>query len=112
MRTELPCFGIVIECDRDIRGAAIVASGLKERCPHCGQPECNFSCDDSQGACGEDCDNEETEYDVADRLTFNGMMDVVESLILAHFAAGIDVTTPAYLEGVETTVLACQNRAT
>lgn len=30
--------------------------------------------------------------------------DVVESIVMAHAIAGIDVTTPAYVEGVETTV--------
>ena len=34
----------------------------------------------------------------------NNMIDVLESLILAHAVAGIDITTPEYLEGVETTI--------
>ena len=36
---------------------------------------------------------------------FNSAVDGLESLILAHFCAGIDVSSPAYLEGIET---ACQ----
>lgn len=35
--------------------------------------------------------------------------DAIESLILAHACAGVDVTNPAYVEGVETAVLAVGN---
>jgi len=33
-----------------------------------------------------------------------GALDGIESMILAHACAGIDITTPAYLEGIETAV--------
>lgn len=36
-------------------------------------------------------------------------IDGIESLILAHACAGIDITTPAYLEGIETAVEAIDN---
>lgn len=35
---------------------------------------------------------------------FNVAMDGIEALILAHACAGVDITTPAYLEGIETAV--------
>ena len=35
--------------------------------------------------------------------------DAIESLILAHACAGIDVTSPAYVEGIETAVEAIAN---
>ncbi len=38
---------------------------------------------------------------------YNIMMDALESIILAHACAGIDITTPAYLEGIETACNAC-----
>lgn len=106
---ELPCFGIVLQLTGD--GGGSIASDLKETCPHCGQADCQFDCDDSQGACGEDCDNEETEDDVAGRMRFNAMMDAIESITLAHACAGMDVTKPAYLEGIETAVQACGNNS-
>ena len=31
-------------------------------------------------------------------------IDAIESLILAHAVAGVDVTTPAYIEGIETAI--------
>jgi hypothetical protein len=45
-------------------------------------------------------------YDSEDEL-YNAAMDGVESLILAHACAGVDITTPEYLEGIETAVDAC-----
>jgi hypothetical protein len=41
---------------------------------------------------------------------FNAAIDGLESLILAHACAGVDVASPAYVEGVETAVEAIANR--
>jgi hypothetical protein len=38
------------------------------------------------------------------RGSWRDMVDAITSLILAHHCAGIDVTSPAYLEGIETAV--------
>jgi hypothetical protein len=40
---------------------------------------------------------------------FNSAVDGLESIILAHFCAGIDVSSPAYLEGIETAYQAIGN---
>lgn len=40
---------------------------------------------------------------------FNDMMDALESILLAHACARIDVISPAYLEGLETAMNACAN---
>ena len=40
---------------------------------------------------------------------YNLAMDGIESMILAHAMAGVDVESPAYLEGIETAVEACAN---
>lgn len=40
---------------------------------------------------------------------YNLAMDGIESMILAHAVAGVDVESPAYLEGIETAVEACAN---
>ena len=37
-------------------------------------------------------------------------LDAIESMVLAHFCAGINVATPAYLEGVETSCQAVLDR--
>lgn len=80
----LPCFGIVLELHCDGAGA-IVASDLKEECGHAKRDHCDGTCVES----------------------YNAGMEAIESLILAHACAGIDVTSPAYVEGIETAVGAC-----
>ncbi len=50
----------------------------------------------------------ETEKDAAG-MRFNAAMNGLESLILAHACAGIDVQSPAYVEGIETAVEAISN---
>ena len=42
---------------------------------------------------------------------YNAAIDGLESLILAHACAGVDVESPAYVEGIETAVDAIANRA-
>ena len=37
-------------------------------------------------------------------------MDAIESLILAHACAGVNVADLAYVQGIETAVDACYNR--
>ena len=36
-------------------------------------------------------------------------MDAIESLVLGHACAGVDVASPAYIEGIETAGEACCN---
>lgn len=40
---------------------------------------------------------------------FNAAMDAIESLVLGHVCAGIDVTDPRYVEGIRTCIEACGN---
>jgi hypothetical protein len=40
---------------------------------------------------------------------FNAAIDALESMVLAHACAGIDVTDPRYVEGIRTCVEACAN---
>ena len=40
---------------------------------------------------------------------YNAAMDGIESMILAHVLAGVDIESPSYLEGIETAVNACAN---
>ncbi|MDI5832574.1 hypothetical protein OCF84_21360 (plasmid) [Shewanella xiamenensis] len=39
--------------------------------------------------------------DTSVNKTFNVAVDALESIILAHFCAGLDVSSPAYLQGIE-----------
>ena len=40
---------------------------------------------------------------------YHAAINALESLILAHACAGVDIETPAYLEGIETAVEAVVN---
>ena len=89
-------------------GGGNIVSGLeRETCPACSKEDCNFSCDGSQGAYTED--NAEDEDDVAGRLAYNGFLDAIESLALAHAIAGINVSDPAYVGGIKTALEAAGN---
>ena len=59
----------------------------------------SFNKDDKGGAA---ITTQMKEEDTRENSLFNSGVDGIESMILAHFVAGIDVTTPAYIEGVET----------
>jgi hypothetical protein len=37
-------------------------------------------------------------------------VNAIESLVLAHACAGIDIESPAYIEGIETAVEAASNK--
>ena len=89
---EIDEFGITIALTGD--GGASITSDLKESgiC-YCGVLDCLKHDDD--------------EDDVEDRESFNNAMDGLESIILAHAVAGIDVTSPDYIEGIETAVQSC-----
>lgn len=49
------------------------------------------------------------EADTPNNHAFNTGVDAIESMVLAHFV-GLDVTEPAYLEGIETAYLALVNK--
>ena len=48
--------------------------------------------------------------DDPDSWGYDAAMHAIEAIILAHAIAGIEVASPAYVEGVETAVATCANR--
>jgi len=52
-------------------------------------------------------DPEATNADLCEK--YGAAMDAIESIVLAHAVAGIDIAAPAYLEGIETAVGSCAN---
>lgn len=80
---RLPCYGVTIRLDRE---------GNDER-PHCGA----ITSDLKSAAPN------------AGEARFNAAIDGLESLILAHACAGVDVESPAYVEGIETAIEAITN---
>ena len=103
MKIELPVHGIVVALvDSPGGGGVVVCSpDLYETCSYCGSKDCCFQCDESTtGGSGDD------EEFVASRLAYNGAVDGIMSMVLAHAVSGIDVESPAYLEGIETALQA------
>jgi len=120
MKVILPCYSISLEleevCDHEKEmydsghsGGTIETSGLKEECPHCNEVSCEGDCFDAlEHIQDRDLDERNRKQkEVNNRNIFNGMMDTIESMILAHAVAGIDVCSPAYVEGIETAVQTC-----
>lgn len=85
---ELPCFNIVVTLDGDV---GLITDSLHEEL----HPE-NAGMGDG-------------EYESA--AAYNNSIDGITSLILAHACAGIDIETPAYIEGIETAVEACEQHS-
>jgi hypothetical protein len=83
---RLPCFGSTIRLDRKntakTPGAGSIASDLKT-----------------------------PDKSATDRQ-YNAAIDGLESLILAHACTGVDVASPAYVEGVDTAADAIANHLT
>jgi hypothetical protein len=80
---RLPCFGIEIRLVRqdspENSGEGTIASDLRDT------------------------------GDAIEVRQYNAAIDALESLILAHACAGVDVESPAYIEGIETAVEAIGN---
>lgn len=64
--------------------------------------------DNHGGGCITSTDLKTEHNDEEDEL-YNAAMDGIESMILAHSCAGVDITTKEYLEGITTSVEACAN---
>jgi len=86
---ELPCYGIKVSLTGN--GGGSVTSDLHE------SPE--YEADDFDPEDAHGC------------FDYNNMMEGIEAMILGHAIAGIDITTPAYIEGIESAVQGCANNS-
>jgi len=105
---ELPIYGIRLELNTNGAGT-ITSDPMYETCAGCGQPSCLYQCDAShikEDSHQNGFDELESEEEVGGRLAFNGAVDGIMSVVLAHACAGIDIESPAYLEGIETAIQA------
>lgn len=104
---ELVVLGRLLSVTVEGESGRIVSGLDREACPSCGVAGCNNECDGSQGA---DEHNEESEDDVRGRLSYNVFCDALESIVLAHACAGVDVETKQYVAGLETALDAASNQ--
>jgi len=89
---KLPCYGFVIELSDDGNSGS-VKSRLSSKMDDGDwiQSPMDFVSDES-----------------LDEYHF--YVNAIESLVLAHACAGIDIESPAYIEGIETAVEAASNK--
>ena len=97
MRIELPCYGIVVETDG---GSGSITDNLHETI--------HYEAEIRQRNSNDEWDGPE---DIRWKENFNHMIDAITSLILAHACAGVDISTTAYIEGIETAVEACSQNS-
>ncbi len=87
-------------------GGGNIASCLKETCPHCQDPRCDFDCPDAGEYVSDrdmDCQNDKQE-EITGNRHYNYACDAIESMVLAHAIAGVNIDTPAYIEGIESAI--------
>lgn len=90
---KLPCYEIVVELeDKEdgTYGGGNITSDLHE------EPQCYK-------------DGQIDRKEIEAISFYNTAMDAIEALILGHACAGVDITTYAYLEGIESAVQGCSN---
>jgi len=95
-----------------LAGGVIEGRLTRETCPECNSPTCILDCEASQAgnkaSDDEDYDEEYREA-ISARLHYNGVLDAIEALALAHACGGIDVCDPRYVDGIETVLDAAAN---
>ena len=80
---KLPCFNIQVQIDEKYLDRGNIISNLHEKM------------DDGTG--------------VEKNLEYEAAIDAVESLILAHACAGVDIESQAYVKGIEDSIEAISN---
>jgi len=83
-----------------------IHSDLNKKCAYCSEDGCYGDCDGSSG----DIDGLESTKETDNRWTHNVVIDGLTSMILAHAIAGVDIETPAYIEGVERALQGCEEK--
>ena len=114
---RIPDYNIVIELEHSAAeytegwGGGNLNSDLKGICSYCKEASCDMDCMEF----GEHCSDRDPDMCVEKHgerdgfLQYNVAMETLESMILAHAVAGINVESPAYIEGINTAVEACAN---
>ncbi len=92
-------------------GGRIIHEEVKEVCEHCKSSLCDFDCPESfKWANIKDAMScEDKREELEGNRNFNHAADGMLSMLLAHAVAGIDVRSPAYIEGLETAIDAIGN---
>jgi len=87
---KLPCYGITVFLTGD--GGGSITSELHEN---------------SEGSFNDPNNLQESEDERKDIEAYNNAINGIESMILGHACAGLDITSPEYVEGIESAVQGC-----
>ena len=92
------------------RGGSLT-SGIKVVCEHCHDPKCYFDCvEATKWATIKDAMScKEKMEELEGNRNYNYACDAIESIVLAHAQAGVNVESPGYLEGLDTAMDAIGN---
>jgi len=83
----LPRLGIRVEFDVGSSGGGQITSDLKDTCQHDGS-----YCD---GTCVSN---------------YNAAIDAIESIVLAHACAGVDIQSASYVQGIDSALTEIENQ--
>ena len=84
-------------------GGSVLHSSLKEICQYCHEVECEMDCPEFGEYCTDrdpDCSNTKAD-ERKGFLFYNGGVDAIESMILSHAVAGIDIESESYQDGIQ-----------
>jgi hypothetical protein len=81
--------------DGEILWGGSIVSGLQEKCPGCGMV------DVTDCICTERVEDQDDMYD---RERYNELMHSIESLILSHACAGVNIESKEYRQGIQNTL--------
>ena len=79
---------------------------FEKTCPHCQDTLCDFDCPEAmEWASSQDFEDQIANNEgFASCRNYNYACDAIESIVKAHAIAGINIESPAYLEGLETAI--------
>jgi len=96
-----------------------VTSTLKETCPYCQDTDCDFDCPEAMNnisgkdadvvAAASTMDIKLDKEDLESNRNYNFACEALESIVLGHAVAGVNIETAAYLEGLEAAIDAVAN---
>lgn len=87
-------------------GGGSIQSCLKETCPHCQDTNCDFDCPESfkWQNIKDAMSALDKRAELESNRNYNYACDAIEALILAHAVAGVNIESPAYIDGLESAI--------
>jgi hypothetical protein len=103
------CQNVTVHLTGD--GGGSIEFPLYEVCDYCGAKDCYGHCPAGQEyASDRDLEQQQSKIEqMEEPKEFNDALEGISSLVLAQAIAGIDITTDAYIESLNTAIEGCAN---